>query len=74
MATVAVKYLVRLDPFRDRWTVLRDGQATGAFARDMNTAIGAATRDAGQESRDPGVKVSVWLELKGKPKKVWPPL
>ena len=74
MAGVTVKYLVRLAAGGGRWDILRDGKPTGAFARDMNTAIGIATRDASAEARDPGVKASVWLETTGKPKKVWPPL
>lgn len=68
----AVKYLVRFDAAVGRWNVLRGGKETGAFARDMHTAIGAATRDATEEARDPGLKVTVWLDYGGRANKVWP--
>lgn len=72
MATFAIKYLVKHDTATGRWNVFRGDQPTGAFARDMYTAIGAATHQASLEARDTDIKVTVWLEQDGKAKKVWP--
>jgi hypothetical protein len=72
MPGLAVKYLVTFDAAAGRWNVLRAGKETGAFARDMHTAIGAATRDAAVEARDTSLKVTVWLDYGGRANKVWP--
>lgn len=73
MAGLSVQYLVKHDPDTGRWNVYRDGKATGAFGRDMNVAIGLATRDASLEAHQSDLKVTVWLDDgKKKPQKVWP--
>lgn len=72
MAGLAVKYLVKHDTATGRWDVTRGGKPTGSFARDMNTAIGAATREASLEARDSDLKVTVWLDYGGRTNKVWP--
>lgn len=72
MAGLAVKYLVQHDRTTGRWDVSRGGKPTGAFARDMNTAIGSATREASLEARDSDLKVSVWLDYGGRTNQVWP--
>jgi hypothetical protein len=48
---------------------MRNGEQTGAFSRDMETAIGSASSLAAKE---PDQETTVWLSLKGKQKKVWP--
>lgn len=72
MAGLAVKYLVKFDPASGRWDVTRGGKPTGAFAREMNTAIGQATLEASLEARDTDLNVSVWLDYGGRTNKVWP--
>jgi hypothetical protein len=67
-----VKYLVKHGPETGRWDVTRGGKPTGAFARDMHTGIGSATREASLEAKDDR-KVTVWLDYGGSTKKVWPP-
>ncbi len=72
MAGLAVKYMVKFDADSGRWNVLRGGKPTGAFAREMNTAIGSATRAASLEAKGSDLKVSVWLDYGGRTNKVWP--
>lgn len=72
MAGLAIRYVVQFDAEKARWDVLRAGNPTGAYAQEMNTAIGAACALADKESRTTDLDVSVWLSLKGKQKKVWP--
>ncbi len=72
MDKLDLKYLVKFDPDTGRWNVTRAGVPTGSFARDMNTAIGAASREAGIEALNSDFAVSVWLDYGGTRKKVWP--
>ena len=67
-----VKYLVTLDPDGRRWTVTREDQPTGAFARDKSTAIGLAYREASREMAETGFNISVWSVQDGKRTKEWP--
>lgn len=70
--TAGVTYLVALDPGSGRWNVTRDGIATGAFARDRETAIGQAFADASREAHQTKVSVTVWVVDKdGKRTKEW---
>jgi len=72
MPARGIKYLVKQDRATGRWNVLREDQPTGAFARDQDTAIGSATRDASLEARGNDLKVSVWVQEGTKARKVWP--
>ena len=63
-----VEYLLTLDPDGRRWTVSREQQPTGAFARDKSTAVGLASR----EMAETGHKISVWSVQDGKRTKEWP--
>jgi hypothetical protein len=70
--TEVVEYLVTLDPDGRRWTVTREEQPTGAFARDKSTAVGLAYREASREMAETGHKISVWSVQGGKRTKEWP--
>lgn len=67
-----VVYEVTLDADARRWTVSRDGIATGGFATDKSTAIGLAYREASLEQATTGTNVTVWSVQNGKRKKEWP--
>lgn len=59
-------------PNGDRWDVERDDTFTGAFAYDVNTAIGLAI-SAAHTVHDAGVDVMVCVqEPDGTCRKVWP--
>jgi len=69
----AVEYVVELDPADKRWNVTRNGERTGAFARDKATAIGCAYRDASREQAQTLGDVRVFSTgAKGKRKQEWP--
>lgn len=73
MPGLAVKYLVKPDAATGRWNIYRGGKPTGSFARDMNTAIGSAQRDASAEMYETDLKATVWLAEPGKRvRQVWP--
>lgn len=73
MAGLAVEYLVKFNSAAGRWDVFRGGRPTGAFARDVNTAIGTALNEASLESRITDLEVTVLLEEPGKrARQVWP--
>lgn len=67
-----VEYLVTLDDDQRRWTVTREGQATGAFAREKSTAVGLAYKEASLEMAETGHRISVWSVEGGKRTKEWP--
>jgi hypothetical protein len=59
-------------PNGNRWDVERDGTFTGAFAHEVNTAIGIATAAAQSEQPD-GVSVIVSVQqADGSFRRVWP--
>jgi hypothetical protein len=70
--TEVVEYLVTPDQDGQRWTVSREHQPTGAFARDKSTAVGLAYREASREMAETGHKISVWSVQGGKRTKEWP--
>jgi hypothetical protein len=49
------------------------GKPTGAFAREMKTAIGSAPDLADKEARASDLDVTVWLSLKGKQRRFGQP-
>ena len=62
----------RIVPNGERWSVERDGQATGSFADDVNAAIGLATAKAERDFRN-GMSVSVSVvDKEGISRHVWP--
>lgn len=68
----AITYLVELDGLTNRWNVIRNGVATGAFAREKSTAIGQAYHAASLEQAGTELDVTVWSMQGGKRKKEWP--
>lgn len=67
-----ITYLVMRDGGTGRWNVTRDGQPTGGFARDKETAIGVAFRDASREAHGAATSVIVWsVSQEGKRTKEW---
>lgn len=68
----AITYLVELDGLTNRWNIIRNGVATGAFARDKSTAIGQAYHAASLEQAGTSLDISVWSFEHGKQKKEWP--
>jgi hypothetical protein len=62
----------RVVPNGKRWDVERDGAFTGAFAYEVNTAIGLATA-AAQRDQHNGLDVMVCVQQPdGHCRKVWP--
>jgi hypothetical protein len=53
-----VVYQVHWNPTRHTFDVYRDGENTGAFARDKAGAVGVAVREAQQEDGSPKISVS----------------
>jgi hypothetical protein len=72
VAPKSITYLVTLDGDARRWTVTRQGVATGGFARDKSTAIGLAYREASLEQAGTDLDVTVWSVQNGKRQKEWP--
>jgi hypothetical protein len=59
-------------PHAERWEVERDGAFTGAFAHDMQTAIGLAMSEA-QRDKHNGIEATVCLQASdGSCRHVWP--
>lgn len=70
--STGVTYLVTLDPQGSRWNITRNDVPTGGFAREKNTAIGMAYREASLEQAGSKEPVTVWSVVAGKRKKEWP--
>jgi hypothetical protein len=67
-----IKFLVKPDTGGGRCNILRVGKPTGAFARDVHTAIDMATQSASKEAHDSYGLGSVYLSVGGKTREVWP--
>jgi hypothetical protein len=72
MASPGVRYLVELDLGAGKWNASRGGKATGSFARDMQTAIGLASKMAQLEASITHLGVTVWTDVAGQKTMVWP--